>query len=123
MAIHRVYITHRAKQYVRAAKAHMAAMIQDKGYTPPELSNVTRIPLSNLNRWLDPELETFMPLSAAFVIAQHLGISPRDVLPPDEIGGMSQERYAALEIFLTAPVPHVALMAETYRKMVRVMRE
>lgn len=123
MAILRVYITHRAKQYVRTAKAHMAAMIHDRGYTPHELSHATRIPLSNLNRWLDQNLETFMPLSAAFVIAEQFGISPRDILPPDDIGRMSEERYAALEVFLTAPMPHVALMAETYRKMVRVMRE
>lgn len=123
MAIQRVYITHRARQYVLAAKVHVTAIIHERGYTIATLSHVTRIPLSNLNRWLDPNLDTFMPLAAAFVIADHLTISVRDILPPDDISAMSAERYAAIEVFLTAPIPHVLLMAETYRKMVRVMRE
>lgn len=123
MAIRKIYVTKRARQFLNTTKQHMANLIRERGYNPTELSFETKIPLSNLVRWLDVNNDSFMPLAAAVVIADFLGISVRDVLPPEELPPVESERYKALEVFLTAPVPHVAMMADMYRKMLRVIRE
>ncbi|MNG32208.1 hypothetical protein D3C84_1181610 [compost metagenome] len=57
------------------------------------------------------------------MIADFLGVPVRDVLAPEDLPPAESERYKALEVFLTAPVPHVVMMADMYRKMVRVIRE
>lgn len=123
MAIRKVYVTKRARQFLKSAKQHLATLIRDGGYSLADVSFETKIPLSNLTRWVDVNNNTFMPLDAAVVIADFLGIPVRDVLPPENIPPTESERYKALEVFLTAPVPHVVMMADIYRKMVRVIRE
>lgn len=122
MAIHRVYITKRARAYLKAAKQHLMALLTDRGLDEESLSHMTKIPLTTLKRWLDPEHDGFMPLQAAAVIAEHLKISVHDILPPDGVVAMDSERYQALEVFMTAPVPHVQMMSDIYKRMQRVMR-
>lgn len=123
MAIRKVYVTRRARQFLKITKQHLADLIRDRGYGLADVSHETKIPLSNLVRWLDANHESFMPLAAAVVIADFLEIQVRDVLPPEDLPPAESERYKALEVFLTAPLPHVVMMADIYRKMVRVIRE
>lgn len=123
MAIRKVYVTKRARQFLKIAKQHLATLIRDSGYGLADVSYETKIPLSNLVRWLDGNNDSFMPLDAAVVIADFLRLPVRDVLPPETLPPAESERYKALEVFLTAPVPHVVMMADFYRKMVRVIRE
>lgn len=122
MAIQKAYVTKRARQYLISTKYHMADIIRERGYTPTKLSSETRIPLASLVRWLDVNHDSFMPLTAAVVIADTLAIPVRSVLPPDDMVPANSDRYQAIEVFLTAPVPHVVMMAEHYRKVIRVMR-
>lgn len=122
MAIHRVYITTRAREYVAATKLHLTALLTDRGLDEESLSHMTKIPLTTLKRWLDPDHDGFMPLQAAAVIAEHLKISVHDILPPDGVTAGGSERYQAMEVFMTAPVPHVQMMSDIYKRMQRVMR-
>lgn len=123
MAIHRVYITKRAREYVAATKLHLTALLMDRGLDEESLSHLTKIPLTTLKRWLDPDHDGFMPLQAAAVIAEHLKLSVHDILPPDGVASMTSERYQALEALMSAPLPHVQMMTDIYKRMQRVMRE
>lgn len=122
MAIKRLYVTNRVRVYLNTTKAHISSVIRDHGFSVQELSRKTKIPLSNLIRWLSQSSDLHIPLPAVVVIAQALNVSVRDMLPPDNIPQAESDRYRAIEVFLQAPEAHTVMMASVYKQMVSSIR-
>jgi lambda repressor-like predicted transcriptional regulator len=122
MAVGKEYWTPGARDYLLAAKVRASTVIRDKGYSIPELSRDTRIPLTTLTRWLDQETDSSIPIPAMAIIAEQLGINPIQLLPVDH-QHVSLGRDLKLSRLLAAPENHLQALSDMYGVMMRVMRE
>lgn len=122
MSVGKEYWTPSAREYLLASKMRAASVIRDQGYSVPELSRDTRIPLTTLTRWLDSGTDSSIPIPAMAIIAEHLGVSPSHLLPnPTHSMDLMRDRH--LSRLLVAPEKHLRALVDIYGVMARVMRE
>lgn len=122
MVGHKTYITKGARDYVVYAKQHLLQLLSDKGLDENALSRRTGIPLTTLKRWLNPDNDVFMPLTAAVVIAGELDLAVCQILPPIGNPYHPVERQDAMAALANVPIEHVRALVDIYKRMLRVFK-
>lgn len=71
-----------AREYVRAAKIAVAALMEQHGLTQTDVANITGRSQAAVSRWLDPDSPQFFDLHHYARLCIHLKIPPAVLLPP-----------------------------------------
>jgi transcriptional regulator with XRE-family HTH domain len=102
-----------AREYVRAAKLAVVAMMDQHGLTQTDVARITGRSQAAVSRWLDPESPQFFDLHHYARLCIHLKIPPAVVLPPaDWTEGRHQE---LLKYLIKLPVADLAFALSVHQ--------
>lgn len=113
------YVDEKSRDYVRQTKRKLALIIADKGWTVETISEVTKIPATNLYRWLDPDETSFVPLDCSMMICNCIGIDIREMFADHMWMGLDNNRYLFLRPLMEEPIERIRLVTAFYFEVKR----
>lgn len=121
-ALRKTYHSDSAGRFALATKRKITQIMHYHGVTIAELSRQTGIPDRTLKRWLDEDEKQAPTLPGLSMIADHFGVTVRDLLPDPRIRHVDDERYQALAPFYSLPITHIQWLYDHYRRAVALLK-